>query len=461
MHASCHAKANETQSAKAEGAKCRRLVIVVEHCKARRRTRPRSMPSYAIEISRRRPTQRLTGRKRSIACLASPRTEEMSSRTCPRPCAASPETDAPSCDARGAWSKCAAALNRMCAAAPFGDAPSASEPPYSAKQLLAWGQSLVLARDDGMWDDGMDDICAPQFAASRLPSSAELQIATNDTLLLIEAFNRSRLEQQLSSLQHATSDSASSQSLVSSLAPHIKDLMLRHGHEAIAQQLRALPSPNGNASSIPSTEAVDALFAPLSRFACRVASWQQLLCQEGVPNVVASQMRALGKRSLYAWPCPQCPWLTGSICTSLQTGDCVSLATALASSPTMHVQLEVRLAYTPTATVHATAADDYPAQNVHRIFVSETMPGEKLHTHASKDGSEGTGSAPAEEAAAEDEDKPPYVGPDAATVQQAIEYIGSHAIVFDPPVGLRRPGDFMVCAPLRKCTNGLGLDAVP
>ena len=82
----------------------------------------------------------------------------------------------------------------MCEVAPFGDAPSASEAPYSATQLLRWGRYCIAESKDGHDD-----------TKHRVPSAAELQLAAKETLLRVEAFNRSSLERELSSIQFLAS----------------------------------------------------------------------------------------------------------------------------------------------------------------------------------------------------------------------------------------------------------------
>ena len=336
-------------------------------------------------------------------------------------------SDAEHPEAQAAWSSCFVALQRMCEVAPFGDAPSASEAPYSATQLLRWGRYCIAESKDGHDD-----------TKHRVPSAAELQLAAKETLLRVEAFNRSSLERELSSIQFL----ASTQPLVAKLPPQlIEQLLLRCGPETIARHLGEpkSKSPREQATSAAlSTETVDVLFAPLARLATQAASWRYLLQEGGAAPLVGlalsdqSPSTLQGLRSLR---------LSASICSSIQPVGCLCHTNGLPCSPSVHIQVEIRLFY-PAA---MPKLDDGPAmtQRVHRIFVAERLPAEQLRVSSSEDGSDGSQAASATMLPAMDATKP-RTGSKMTTLEQVVDCIKRYEIVFDPPAELHRPGDFLV-----------------
>jgi len=231
-------------------------------------------------------------------------------------------------------------LQLVLQSAPFGDSPPSATPPYSATQLSEWARARVL-RNTG----------------ERLPTLEELEAAWRGTLLSLEAFSRSRLElslallsAQLEELQHKRRATAEIYhgSSPRAVVPNLERLMLRHGADALNEQLRELPPAPAipaalSKHSLPMEEA-SAILAPVKRLAQRESGWRGLLQTEIAASTGADPLHCLaglpggevsdGSPTLFGDGA-----VRGEVSTALQSGSAVFPDTA----DERHVQLQVRL----------------------------------------------------------------------------------------------------------------------
>lgn len=186
-------------------------------------------------------------------------------------------------------------LSRAVSQSPFGDLPDSSSPPFNACQLLAWADHGCPGHAGG---GAGAETAAEHFAAMAV-----------DTLRHLEAKIRAELvrQYQLLSATHAQLQSEPSSDTQAPwprcawvrLPTNLRcELWARYGAEAQAEMLDEL------AISPPSVElaAAGRVFGPLSRLARRICSWHSLLGIDVAAVAQGVMESPIGEDERPLWP---------------------------------------------------------------------------------------------------------------------------------------------------------------
>ena len=168
------------------------------------------------------------------------------------------------------WKQCSDALHKSLGAVPYGDVPPMTDkPPMSVVQLLEWGDKYTR---------GEESEKAP-------PQEQVFMRWTSHTLTCLAEVNKTRAGLKLRTLSDAIKQSPPDSRW---LPPH---LLLRHGPDALLQQLHMLP-PAVVASNLSDFDGWLRSAASLKQLSHKISGWEKLLGlpsdsapdQDGVPS---------------------------------------------------------------------------------------------------------------------------------------------------------------------------------
>ena len=162
------------------------------------------------------------------------------------------------------WKQCSDALHAALGAMPYGDVPPMTDkPPMSVEQLLAWGDKFTRGEE----------------SSHKAPPVEQVFMRwTSHTLTCLADVNKTRADIRLRALSDGIKQSPPDSSWLPS------HLLLRHGPDALLQQLHMLP-PAVVAANLSDFDGWKRSAASLEQLSNKITGWEKLL---GVPSSSSS-----------------------------------------------------------------------------------------------------------------------------------------------------------------------------